>query len=199
MDVTVCVATYGDLDWRRLAKQRAIPSAEAECVPVIDHHGETLAQARNECLRRVGTEFVVFLDADDELEPGYIEALSRGTCDMRAPSVRYVRPAIDFLRDPWMPQVAGHQHACTADCLDQGNWLVIGTAVRTSILRSVGGFEEWPVYEDWAAFRKCWRAGATVEAIPEAVYQAHVSPSSRNRAPSMRFKNRVHAQIVAAA
>lgn len=195
-DFTICVGTFGGSEWAKLASERAIPSAEAQEVPVIHRHGLTLAQARNEALALVKTEWVVFLDADDELEAGYIAALAAGSADLRAPAVSYVRGSRRHA--PYVPQVAGHTHACTAACLCEGNWLVIGTAVRAELARQVGGFKEWACYEDWCFFQRCWLAGASVEAIPMAVYLAHWRRDSRNRAPGIDFKNRVHHEIVAA-
>ena len=79
-----------------------------------------------------------------------------------------------------------------------GNWRVIGSAAKADILREVGGFREYEVYEDWDLWLRAYLAGASVEAIPEAVYRAHVRADSRNRAPSMQVKNRVHYEIVKA-
>lgn len=194
LDATICIGTFGDQKWIDLAERRAIPSAEAQGVHVIHQHAETLAKARNNALRQVDTEWTVVLDADDELDQNFLNALSGASADLRAPSVRYVRPG--HLGRPAMPRVAGHTHACTADCLVEGNWLVIGTAVRTELLREVGGFEEWPWSEDWALWLKCHLAGASVEAVPDAIYIAHWSRASRNRAPDRAFTNRVHHEIV---
>lgn len=194
MDVTVVIGTFGDPSWEHLARARAIPSAAALGVPVIHEHAATLHDARNAALAQVDTEWVVHLDADDELEDGFIDELARGTADLRAPAVRYVREGI--LRPARMPRVAGHRHTCTGDCLPAGNWLVVGTAVRADLVREVGGWEPWPVYEDWALWLRCWVAGATVEAVPSAVYRAHVRSDSRNRAPAMHVKNQTHHAIV---
>ena len=55
----------------------------------IQFHGKgTLAQARNEIIARTNTEFLILLDADDELEPGYVAAMARGSADIRVPRVR---------------------------------------------------------------------------------------------------------------
>jgi len=193
VDVTVVVGTYGDVSWKQLAESRAIPSVGD--VPVLHVHGETLAEARNKGLEWVETDWVVFLDADDELTPGYFDAMAAGFADLRAPAVEYVGTS---RQSPYMPKVAGHGHDCDGDCLTEGNWLVIGTAARTNIVRDVGGFREWEVYEDWDLWLRCYLAGATVEAVPEAIYRAHVRRDSRNRAPSMAIKNRVHHEIVKA-
>ena len=195
-DFSICIGTYGGNEWVKLATERAIPSAEAQGVPVIHRHGETLAQARNEALAMAKSEWLVMLDADDELSPGYVEALVGGSADLRAPAVSYVKNGRP--RRPYVPKVAGHTHECSAECLSDGNWLVVGTAVRAEMAREVGGFKEWPCYEDWCLFQRCWLAGASIEAIPEAVYIAHARADSRNRAPDIAFKNRVHHEIVAA-
>lgn len=194
MDVTIVVATFGDASWVELAEQRAIPSAEQFGVPVIHSHGDTLADARNWGLGLVTSEWVVHLDADDELDAGYLDALDRGTADVRAPAVSYIRNGRPrFAR---MPRVAGHDHDCVADCLADGNWLVVGSMARTSLLCEAGGWRDWPCYEDWDLWARCWQTGASFEAVPDAVYRAHVRPDSRNRGQlTQAEKHAVHQQI----
>lgn len=196
MDVSVAVATFGHSWWRQLAQARAIPSATALDVPVVHAHAATLHEARNAALAHVGTEWVIHLDADDQLTPGYVEAMAAGTADVRAPSVSYIhggRP-----RPPGMPRVAGHAHECVATCLRQGNWLVVGSTVRVDLVREVGGWRDFTWSEDWDLWLRCWQAGATIEAVPQAVYRAHVRPDSRNRGASRAAKLEAHRAIEAA-
>lgn len=197
MDVTIAVATFGDEAWRDLAHSRAVPSAEASGAPVIHTHGGTLRDSRNGALALVNTEWVVFLDADDELEEGYLEAMGKATADVRAPAVRYVRNARDRGR-PRMPRVAGHHHACEAACLTAGNWIVIGAAVRADLVREIGGWRDFDWSEDWDVWLRCHRAGATFEAVPDAVYRAYMRRDSRNRAPDQAAKLAAHRAIAAA-
>jgi cellulose synthase/poly-beta-1,6-N-acetylglucosamine synthase-like glycosyltransferase len=168
----------------------------AEKVTWVHSHRATLAEARNATLEHVETEWVVFLDADDELEPGYVAALGRGTADVRGPIVRYMLDGQE--RNLWQPRVFGHEHDCTAACLEAGNWLVIGSAVRADLLRAVGGFRDFNWSEDWDLWLRCRAAGATFELIPDAVYRAHVRPDSRNRAPDRAAKVAAHREIAAA-
>lgn len=196
MGVTIICATYGDRRWIDLAVSRALPSALAQGVPVVYVHGLTLHEARNAGLAQVKTEHVVFLDADDELHSGYCDALSVGTADLRVPAVQYVTPG-GRPTAPYVPRVAGHHHACAAGCLSAGNFAVIGSMANAQLLRDVGGFRGEAAYEDWSAWLRMYRAGASVETIPEAIYVAHVRNDSRNRALSMETKNRVHHEIVA--
>jgi glycosyltransferase involved in cell wall biosynthesis len=196
VDVTVAVATFGDLSWVDLAETRAIPSAQSHGVPVVHAHGNTLHDARNAALSMVDTEWVCHLDADDELDPGYFTAMSHGTADVRAPSVMYV---VDGEPKPaWMPRVAGHMHRCKAACLTEGNWLVVGSLVRADLVRSVGGWRDFDWSEDWDLWLRCHLAGATFEAIRPAIYRAHARPDSRNRGADRRTKLAAHHAILAA-
>ncbi len=198
MDVTIVVATFGDRAWLDLAIERATRSALAQGAPMIFVHGLTLHGARNAGLAQVDTEHVVFLDGDDELAPGYCATLAAGTADLRVPSVQYVTPA-GRPRAAYVPRVAGHRHDCEARCLLDGNYAVIGAMANAQLLRDVGGFRDEACYEDWSAWLRMYRAGATVETIPEAVYVAHVRPDSRNRGMPIDTRNRVHHEIAAAA
>lgn len=199
MDVTVVVATFGDLAWAELARTRALPSARALGVPVWHEHGETLHDARNQALDAVDSEFVCFLDADDQLERGYFDAMAEGTADVRAPEVRYM---IGSTPQPQrVMRVAGHIHSgrCTGECLPYGNWIVIGAVARTTLIREVGGFRDFPVYEDWDLWVRCWQHGATFEQIEGAVYRAHVRRDSRNRGRlSHEAKHAIHQDIARA-
>lgn len=196
MDVTVVVATFGSCDWVDLARARAIPSAEALGVPVVHVHGETLHDARNDGVLQADTEWVCHLDADDELEAGYFEAMAASTADLRAPAVRYVRgPGHTSSR---LPRVAGHAHRCAAECLPEGNWLVIGTLVRAAMVVDAGGWRDFPWSEDWDLWLRCYQAGASVEAVPRAIYRAHVRRDSRNRAPARADKFATHQAIARA-
>jgi hypothetical protein len=66
------------------------------------------------------------------------------------------------------------------------------------MIRDVGGWRDFAWSEDWDVWLRCWLAGATVEAVPAAVYRAHVRPDSRNRAPAREARLAAHQAIVAA-
>ena len=188
-DVTICVGTFGDESWIELAESRALPSARSFGVPVVHVHADTLHDARNQALEQVATEWVVFLDADDELDPGYLEHLFTATADVRGPAVKYIQQ--HRVTQAKVQRVSGHRHACTAECLPEGNWLVVGSMVRAELVRQVGGWRDFPWSEDWDLWLRCHLAGATFEPVPAAIYRAHVRPDSRNRAPE-------HAERIAA-
>jgi glycosyltransferase involved in cell wall biosynthesis len=197
MTVTVAVATFGDLHWETLAQHRAIPSAQrAGAERVLHEHGQTLHAARNALLDRVDTPFIIYLDADDELEPGYVHAMAGASGDVRVPRVRYART---HARGPaLMPRVAGHRHTCDAACLAYGNWIVVGACARTDLLRKVGGWLDFPWSEDWSLWLRCWQAGADIRPAPAAVYRAHVRADSRNRGQTPAVRLEAHRAIARA-
>ena len=70
MNISVVIGTFGDNHWIELAK-RAIASAENQTKPaleVIHCHAENLYEARNQGAKQATGEWIVFLDADDELD-----------------------------------------------------------------------------------------------------------------------------------
>ncbi len=192
-NVTVAIGTYGSDQWRHLAITRAVPSAQQLGVRVVHAHAQSLHEARNAALAQVATEWVIHLDADDQLHPAYLTGMSQVDADVRAAAVSYVTGA--HATPPSMPRVAGHTHQCTAECLQWGNWLVIGAAVRTSLLRDAGGWLDYPWSEDWATWARCWQTGGTFAPATDAVYIAHVNRMSRNRGQSRAARLAAHRRI----
>ena len=46
----------------------------------------------------------------------------------------------------------------------------------------VGGFSDYPHgFEDWSLWAKCWKAGAQIVQVRQAIYYAYVNPLSKMR------------------
>jgi GT2 family glycosyltransferase len=206
---SIIIATYGDLAWEELAHERAKPTAlAADPDTLVCSHlrDGTLAEARNLGASDAGGDWLVFLDADDELAPGYLDAmrqaerrkllhdpdtLARREDGLLAPAVSHCSPAGEWTK----PELPNRQKAMT--------WLnhcVIGTAVPARLFRQVGGFrDDVPIYEDWELWLRCVRAGAKIVDVPDAVYLAHEREGSRNQqASSIETYNRIRAEHLAA-
>ena len=167
--VSVCIGTFGDPVWEDRAKDAAESAIAQRCAEVVHVHGDTLADARNRAVEEATGEWIVTLDADDALAPGYVDAMAHATGDLRAPTLelayhdRRVRPDL------------------TKRDIERMNPCCIGTAIRRDLLLDVGGFPDFEAWEDWAVFLRAVRRGATIEHVPAAVYRSGVRAHSRNQ------------------
>lgn len=168
LDYTVCIASFGNPLWVRLAFERAIPSVEKQGYTYIYVHGDTLANARNTAASFVTSKWIVFLDADDELGEGYLEAMQDAEGDLKAPAISYV---VDGTPQP--PEVLSDRD------INYMNPCCIGTAIETERFLDIQ-FQEYRAYEDYALFLTAHRRGAKINHVPGAVYMAHVRQNSRN-------------------
>lgn len=186
MDVTVCISTFGDESWKTLAMTRALPSALGQASEIVHTHAETLHEARNRGAEKATGERLVFLDADDELAPGYVDAILAASGDLRAPAVSWVTD-----HSATAPRTLADRN------IETMNPCVIGTAIRRELFLDLGGFKDWPAWEDYCLFLRATRAGAVIEHVPDAIYRAWVTPKSRNQC--VRNPRQLMAQIKAAA
>ena len=205
MQVSVLIATYGTEDWRELAWSRAYPSAADQCEelglrpPQCFHDPEgTIASVRNELALTAKGDWLCFLDADDEIAPGYLDAMRAAYEQDRGDGPLLLTPAVSYVRKgkPAPPKFWGECSFTT------GNWIVIGTLVQRSLFLEVGGFENFPHgLEDWQLWAKCVKAGARIIKVPDAIYLAHTNPKSkhaklqRNRPNYMREYEAARASV----
>lgn len=176
-DVTVIIPIFGDLDaWRARALRAGWSATNQSVAPtsVVVSEASTLATARNQAAADATTEWLVFLDADDELDGRYIEEMLAGTGDLRQPSTLGITDRVEDDAPVLIPPHPGG--------LMVGNHIVIGAMVRRSLFDQVGAFRELPAAEDWDLWIRCYLAGARITACPDAVYRVHVEASSRNAA-----------------
>ena len=195
IDCSIIVASYGALTYEHLALTRAVPSTEGQGAREVlvrhDRRGN-IASVRNQLASEAKGDWLCFVDADDELAPGYLEAMAvmaprRGVKVLLTPRVSYVsrrgRAAPRF-----HPEID----------LRVANWIVIGTLVPRSLFEKVGGFADRPefgAFEDWELWIRCWKTGATIVRAPQAVYVAHVERNSRHRSANPRVQREWHYAI----
>jgi hypothetical protein len=181
VNASILIATYGELDWSVLAHDRAIPSAEKqgahEVLTIHDFEG-TIASVRNDLAEQATGDWLLHLDADDELAPGFLDAMTRAV-------EREASAAAPLLLTPAVQQIKkgrpGPPFFFPECSFSTGNWLIIGTLVQRDLFMQVGGFGEHPHgLEDWNLWAKCVKAGARIVKVPKAVYIAHWNPRSKH-------------------
>lgn len=182
MDVTIAVCTFGDVQWQRRALTVAYPSAVEQAHTILVH-GESLHVARNTAAQLADSEWLIYLDADDRLAPGYVNAMGRATGDLRAPALFEDRDGTFTAVD------------LTGRTIENLNPCAIGTAIRRETVLAIG-WQPWEAWEDWALFLTAYRRGAVIEHVPDAHYLATVRDGSRNR--TVTDPAGLHAQILEA-
>ena len=183
--ISVIVATFGDRSvWEPLA-ERAMHSVRFQTeMPreILRIHGDTLAEARNRGAEESEGDYLLFLDADDELDAAYVEAMTAAInrSDTTGKTWLYQPATLGVYEDG--TEDAEAVLIPQKNSLYDGNWLVIGTVCERSVFLDVGGFDpEFDICEDWETFIRIRIAGAGFIQVPEAVYRVHVRPDSRNK------------------
>ena len=204
MSVSIIIATYGGEEWESLARIRALQSAIGQgCKQILPRHypSLTIAQARNKAAEEARGDWLCFLDADDELAPGYLDAMERAYERERLGGDLLLTPAVQYVRGKRETEPHFLDRGIP---LSQDNWLVVGTLIRREMFERVGGFPDYPHgFEDWGIWYKAERAGARIVKVPDATYRAHVNPRSkhkllwRNRREQVRTHERVAAELAA--
>lgn len=199
MNVSVLIATYGEPEWKTIAERAYLSALGQEAYEIILHHDDdgTIASSRNAAAEQATGDWLCFLDADDEFAPDYLGAMGRafereatsGGNLLLTPAVRHVkkgRPAAPFFFDRGIS-------------LRQDNWLVVGTLIQKDLFLEVGGFGEYPHgFEDFSLWSKCFRIGATIVKVPDAVYVYHHNPQSKHKQGwrDRRWQVETHQRVV---
>lgn len=159
---------------------RALASAWVQTLPaaavsvVVDHNRDGAAITRQRALNAVDTEWVAFLDSDDEMLPHHLEHLHTHALTTGA----------DYVYS-WFQVVGGTdpfpQHFGQPFNPDDPVQTTITTLVRTEIAQAVGflrptegdliGGNVWG--EDYQFTLECLRAGATISHLPERTWLWH--------------------------
>lgn len=149
--------------------------ADAVCVAVDrDHEGEWTT--RNRTLAMADTEYVAFLDDDDELLPQHLDALmaraSKGDVDLVYPW--FVWRDDDNIHPNHEP--VGFGRDFDAERLRGENFIPVTYLVRTELARFVGGFpapghDDCPgVMTDWGFLLRLLKTNARIVHVPERTW-----------------------------
>lgn len=209
-DFAIVIASHGDRYWADLAERRALPTAleqlggKVEVYIGHDSSSDSRATVRNALAEKVTSDYIVFLDADDELAPGYVEALQQAWMQgailedwgpLLVPRVQYVERGKPQTPKFWPVPIE----------IDKGNnWMVVGTAVPRDLFFEVGGWREFRgtgtlnEYDDWDLWIRCQLAGAAPVKVPDAIYVAYIERHSAHRTAAFRMKQAWRDEILAA-
>src|SRR6185369_13856147 len=150
VSITVVIPTHPG---REALLDRAVASVQAQSLAAIveiefDRVRTGAAATRNRALDRVATDWVAFLDSDDEFKPNHLRACARNAALTGADLVY-----------PWFDCDGEDKIGMFGVPFDRvglrrGNYIPVTVLVRTELVRKVGGFQEHPddngdPCEDW--------------------------------------------------
>jgi glycosyltransferase involved in cell wall biosynthesis len=180
--------------------RRALRSVEAQTLQpnhvsvVVDVQGNGASDTRNKAWQAYDTEWVAFLDDDDELDPNHLEHLldvaHQTGADVVYPWHRIVgshgQPMPDYLGARGVPfdptgLFGGDPATIGADDFDSNdtgpahNWIPVTVLARRSFVARAGGFWAPPgeCCEDWRLWRRMVKLGAHFVHTPEITWTWH--------------------------
>ncbi len=187
MSVTVLIPTIPGRDVelaRAVASVRAQTyTGEVEIRLQLDVDREGAAAARNRALADIDTEWVAFLDDDDELYPHHVKTCVRNAW---ATGADVVYPAYDTVgEDPVNCRGLPFNPAM----LRQRNYIPVTVLARTALVRQVGGFvvhpdENGDPCEDWGLWLRLLDAGARFSHLSVKTWLWNTQGGTRGRGVS---------------
>jgi glycosyltransferase involved in cell wall biosynthesis len=174
-DITVVVAT---IPIRAKMLRKALASVvlqtfqPAAIVVEYDHEHTGAAATKNRGLARVTSDWVAFLDDDDQFMPEHLEKLREAQLATGADVVYSM---------PFIPQIPGGidpsgMRGAPFDPaeLRRRSYIQTTSLVRTKLIQATGGFQlpqhVTSDYDDWGAWLALLDAGATFHHLPEQTF-----------------------------
>lgn len=192
-DLEIVVSDNGSQD-RTVAVARAYAGAFGSLRVVDSSAAQGVSHARNVGARAARADRVVFIDADDEIRPGFVAAIRQALDDADAAGGLPVTGRLG------PPEPAGAEAATALrrapfGTMDYGVGCALG--VRTDVLLGLGGFDE-SFREGHEEVEFCWRlqlAGGTLVGVPGAVVDYRQRPTPRSSFRQLRRYSRSAEQL----
>jgi glycosyltransferase involved in cell wall biosynthesis len=193
--VTVAIP-YHEERKRNGMLDRAVASVEAQTsrpgalLLEADPDRTGSAATRNRALSKVATEWVLWLDSDDQLMPHAVQLLTEAQAETGADVIS---------GRAWIPQSPGHREPVQApgpgwippDAVTARSVLHVSSLTRAGLLRKAGGFVfrrdpgTGMELDDFGAYVGLAEAGATFWRVPEAILiWHHHSGNTSGKPPS---------------
>ncbi len=138
--------------------------------PNLNCHRSTerrgLAATRNDAARRVETDWIVYLDADDWLDRRFIE---RGAHWLdRHIELDVLTTDMTIVRDGQKPFVSTARAPSSWRYLTRKNTVVQTSFIRRSMILALGGYDGTLEYEDWDFWIRALKGGYRIGRLPGA-------------------------------
>jgi glycosyltransferase involved in cell wall biosynthesis len=167
-------------------------------ITVLRQPNTGLSAARNAGLAAARAPWVVPLDADDVLDPTFVEKCLAAAA--RDPGLIFVTSLVEYFEeDPgaphggWVPIGIDRDLLATTNCAGTCTALISRRA-----LLDAGGYDPWLTsYEDWDLWCRLASRGARGSIIPEFLIHYRCRPDSMVRTEGKARRDLIHACLIA--
>jgi glycosyltransferase involved in cell wall biosynthesis len=138
----------------------------AEGVWVLRTSNQGASAARNHGIAAASSDYVVCLDADDELRPAFLERTTEAL--ERSPGAAVAATHVEFFgasTGSWRP--GGH----SVVAMLARNCIPSASLFRRACWEEVGGYGDLPACQDWDFFLSMVERGWTWVVVPETLYR----------------------------
>jgi hypothetical protein len=139
-------------------------------VKLIQTQNHGVACARNEGAKNATGDYLLFLDADDELAPDYIEKTIKEVGEVVYTDIQFIGDANFINSQPdYTPE-------------EMKKWQVVPSScalIDRHIWELVGGFDNKEIYEDWGFWLRVSQAGFDFKHIKEPLFRYRKHGKSR--------------------
>ncbi len=158
-------------------------------VRLVAKSNEGVARTRNRGAREARGEYLVFLDADDILQPTFVER-----CLRALGSAAYAYTAVEKFG---LQTGLLHTRAFDGRALFQGNFIPVSVLIRRAVFLDEGGFDpSWPAHEDHELWARLFVHGHSGVYVDEPLLRYRFHGASRNTLTD-REREDLHVRLVA--
>lgn len=171
-EITVCVATIPPrgMQLTRALRSVALQVKQPKTIVIeYDHEREGARAVKNRALSKVDTEYVAFLDDDDEFTVDHLALLLYSALETNADVTYGWYRVVGGGGDPRPDRF---NVPFDADELRRGSYIHTAPLVRAELLKKAGGFQWAPgsQLDDWGAWLAMLNNGATFHHLPVKTY-----------------------------
>jgi hypothetical protein len=172
-DLEVIIVDDGSTD-DSLAVARRLAAAHEQVTVLAQENSGQPAISRNNGIARARGEYILTLDADDVIEPDFVERLASTLDGDESVSIAYGDQQ-NFGEDATFHVHAEYDFAQLAHC----NFIGIASLYRREAWENVGGYAtNVRGYEDWDFWIGCGEQGHVGRRVPGAVFRYRVRAGS---------------------